>query len=281
MQAAVVVAHDDLFAGHALDHAVSRRQGNLARVARGALLHARADQRRRRLEQRHGLALHVRAHQRAVGVVVLEERDQRARHGHGLLGRDIHVVDLLGAHGQKALAVAGRDELVGQRAVLVHVHVGLGDDVAVLFVGRQVADLVGHVRPDVDPLRGQLADLVGDLVVDDACRWPTTTLPSSDLSSPRTVWPTSWLGRVLDLAQHAAVRRLDEAVLVDAAVGGQRADQTDVRAFRRLDRADAAVVRVVHVAHFEARAVAAQTARAKRRSGGACGSARPAGWSDP
>ena len=48
------------------------------------------------LEQRHGLALHVRAHQRAVGVVVLEERDQRGRHRHDLLGGDVHVVDLLG-----------------------------------------------------------------------------------------------------------------------------------------------------------------------------------------
>src|SRR4029078_1113974 len=41
-------------------------------------------------------------------------------------------------------------------------------------------------------------------------------------------------------------------------------DQTDVRAFRRLDRTDAAVVRDVHVAHLEARALAVQTARAER-----------------
>ena len=48
-------------------------------VDRGAALHAGADQRRVGPQQRHGLALHVRAHQRAVGVVVLEERDQRRR----------------------------------------------------------------------------------------------------------------------------------------------------------------------------------------------------------
>jgi hypothetical protein len=62
-----------------------------------------------------------------------------------------------------------------------------------------------------------------------------------------------------------AVRALDEAVLVDAREGRQRVDQTDVRAFRRLDRADAAVVGRVHVADFEAGALAGQTARAKRR----------------
>ena len=62
---------------------------------------------------------------------------------------------------------------------------------------------------------------------------------------------------------HAPVRRLDEAVLVDARVRRQRADQADVRAFRRLDRADAAVVAVVHVAHVEAGAVARETAGAE------------------
>jgi hypothetical protein len=49
------------------------------------------------LQRRHGLALHVRAHQRAVGVVVLEERNQRRRHRDRLLRRDVHVVDVLRA----------------------------------------------------------------------------------------------------------------------------------------------------------------------------------------
>ena len=78
-----------------------------------------------------------------------------------------------------------------------------------------------------------------------------------------------------------AVRRLDEAELVDAGVGRQRRDQADVRAFRRLDRADAAVVRGVHVAHLEARALAASDRRARARTAAACASARPAGWSGP
>ena len=62
-----------------------------------------------------------------------------------------------------------------------------------------------------------------------------------------------------------AVRRLEEAELVDARVGRERGDQSDVRAFRRLDRAHAAVVRVVHVAHLEAGALARQPARSERR----------------
>ena len=73
------------------------------------------------------------------------------------------------------------------------------------------------------------------------------------------------LGR--DLAVHdAAIRRLEEAVLVRARVHGQRVDQTDVRTFRRLDRAHAAVVRRMHVADLEARTLAREAAWSKRRN---------------
>ena len=65
-----------------------------ARVARDDLLDAGADERRLGAEQRHRLALHVRAHQRAVGVVVLEERDQRGGDRHELLRRDVDQVDV-------------------------------------------------------------------------------------------------------------------------------------------------------------------------------------------
>ena len=46
-------------------------------------------------EERYGLTLHVGAHERAVRVVVLEERDQRGRDRHDLLRRHVHVVDLV------------------------------------------------------------------------------------------------------------------------------------------------------------------------------------------
>src|SRR5690606_28601743 len=62
-----------------------------------------------------------------------------------------------------------------------------------------------------------------------------------------------------------AVRRLDEAVLVDAGEGRPRVDQAGVRAFRRLDRADTAVVGRVDVADFEARTLTREAARPERR----------------
>src|SRR5260370_33117637 len=58
---------------------------------------------------------------------------------------------------------------------------------------------------------------------------------------------------------YETIWRLDEAVFVDARKARERADEADVRTFRRLDRADAAVVSGVHVADFEAGALTGET----------------------
>ena len=58
---------------------------------------------------------------------------------------------------------------------------------------------------------------------------------------------------------HLAVRRFDKSEFVDPRKRAHRADETDVRTFRRFDRTNAAVVRRMHVAHFESRAIAAQS----------------------
>ena len=76
-------------------------------------------------------------------------------------------------------------------------------------------------------------------------------------------------GQVIDLTgdlavDDLAVRGFDEAEGVDAAVGGQRTDQADVRAFRGLDRAHASVVGRVDVSDFHACTVTGQAARAQR-----------------
>ena len=91
--ALAVGAHDDARRVDALDDAVALGDDAHAGVARDALLHARADERRVRADERHGLALHVRAHERAVRVVVLEERNERGGDRHQLVRRDVHQLD--------------------------------------------------------------------------------------------------------------------------------------------------------------------------------------------
>ena len=115
-------------------------------VAGDDRFHAGADERRIGLHERHGLALHVRAHERAVRVVVLEERDERRGHRHELLRRHVHEVDAIGRHHDVVAGAAADHEVVGQHAVVVHHGVRLGDVVLRLFHGRQVDDVGRHLR---------------------------------------------------------------------------------------------------------------------------------------
>ena len=149
------------------DDAVVLGEDHVGGVAGGAGLDAGADVGRLGPHQRHGLALHVGAHEGAVGVVVLEERDERGGHRDDLLRRDVHELDLVRRHvadvgggaeehvalelqlevGQRrGLRRAPHEHrLVGERAVGVERRVRLGDDVLLLLVGGEVHDLVGDL----------------------------------------------------------------------------------------------------------------------------------------
>ena len=97
-------------------------------------------------QQRHRLALHVRAHQRAVGVVVLQERDQRGRDRDQLLRRDVDQVDRLGRVQHEFARLAGaRPGRSVKLPFSSEVGVRLGDGVAHFLGRRHVVDLVGHL----------------------------------------------------------------------------------------------------------------------------------------
>ena len=130
-----------------------------AGVAGDLAFHARADARPFGHQQRNGLAHHVRAHEGAVGVVVLEERHERGGHRDDLHGRDVHVVDAAGLDDREVAARAGGDA-VGGDAVLVDRGVGLGDDLAALGVGVQVLDLAELALDDLAVGRLDQAELV-------------------------------------------------------------------------------------------------------------------------
>ncbi len=87
-----IVANDNAGSIGELDDPRAFRHQHRARVAGDAAFEARAHDRRLRPQQRHGLALHVRAHQGAVGVVMLQERDQARRRRYDLVRSDVHVL---------------------------------------------------------------------------------------------------------------------------------------------------------------------------------------------
>ena len=115
-------------------------------LMRDGLLQPGGDDRRLGDQQRHRLALHVRAHQRAVGVVVLEERDQAGRDADHLLGRDVHVLDLVDRR-RVTKSVWYRAMSVGplELAVLVERGVGRGEVGLALLVGPHPDDFVGRL----------------------------------------------------------------------------------------------------------------------------------------
>ena len=45
--------------------------------------------------------MHVRAHQRAVGIIMFQERDQRGADTHDLMRSHIHVIDCSGVEKMK------------------------------------------------------------------------------------------------------------------------------------------------------------------------------------
>ena len=195
-----------------------RRHHGHARVDRHRTLHAGAHQRRLRAQRRHRLALHVRAHQRAVGVVVLQERNQRSRHRDDLLRRDVHVVDAVARHQRELALIAAGHQLIDQLAVRAGAGVGLRDRELAFLDRRQVVDAVGHAAVLDAPIgRLEEAVLIG-------ARVHRERIDQADVRSFRR----------LDRAHPAVMRRVHVAHLEAGALARQAA---------RPQRRDAPLVR--------------------------------------
>ncbi len=263
---AVRLLHHHRVADHADDFAVVPGRHHLAGIDRGLVFHAGADDGCIGAHQRHGLALHVGTHQRAIGVVVLQEGNQRRRDAHDLLGRHVHVAQLVGLGELEGFPTTGRRARVAELADRVHRRRRLRNGRLLVFVGGQEDHVAADIGLDAHRRNaGHRRNLSRQLLVNRRVarcdHRPGGRI--GDIGIEQVADEVAGRRR-RGLAQHAAIGRLDEAEIVDAGKGGQRTDQTDVRTFGRLDRADAAVVAEVHVAHVEAGALAAQTAGTQR-----------------
>ena len=143
--------------------------------------------------------MHVGAHQGAVRVIVLKERDQGGRHADRLLGGHVHVLHLVGVHQDEIPAVACRHQVGDQPSIRADFGIGLGDVIPIPVDGRQVLDLVRHLSlPD----------------------FPVWGLDKAELVHPCVG------GQGSDQADVGPFRRLDRAD--PAVVGGM--DVTDLKA---------------------------------------------------
>ena len=91
------------------------------------LFDARSHCGRLRTEQRHGLALHIGTHQRAVGVVVFQERYEGRGHAHDLHGRNVHKVRLAGRPLGILVAHPDLDPVLDKLVEVIQLCISLGD----------------------------------------------------------------------------------------------------------------------------------------------------------
>ncbi len=136
-------ADDDTGGVDLIDHAGAARGDSRAGIAGDHAFHAGADERRLGMNERHRLPLHVGAHERAVGVVVLEERNERRRHRNKLLRRHVHEVHLVRRNELHVAGVSHDDEIVGEAALRIDRGIGLRDRVAPFLHRREIDHLVG------------------------------------------------------------------------------------------------------------------------------------------
>src|SRR5260370_844014 len=203
------------------------------------------------LNGRHSLALHVGTHERAVGVVIFEERNQAGSHGNKLLRRNVDIVDFVAALQHEVTGLTAVDQFGRNLQAVVERNVGLCHDVLVFFPRGKIETVRFINNLAALQLFVEILDFV---LLNDLAGFKFTVTSVDDLN-------------VVDdpAALDLAVGRFDKAVVVDAREAAQGANQPDVRAFRRFNRADTAVVRRVNVANFESRALARETARPKSR----------------
>ena len=137
------------------DLAIALRHDLNAAVGNHVLLQAGSDDRGLRHHQGHGLTHHVRSHQRAVRVVMLQERNQAGGDRRNLVRRHVHQVHL-GSRHDREVAVVARLDLVGlqELALVAQRRVGLSDHEAFLLFG---AEILNACIVQVDLAAGYLA----------------------------------------------------------------------------------------------------------------------------
>ena len=150
----VVDADHDAVGVDIVHHAAAAGGHHGAGVHRRHTLDTRADEGLFGAQRGHRLALHVGAHQRAVGIVVLQEGHERGGHRDDLRRSHVHVLHTLGRDQHRLTLLSRADQLVHQLAGAIQRGIGLSDDVLALFDGRQVIDLVGHLAVHDTPVRG-------------------------------------------------------------------------------------------------------------------------------
>ena len=138
----VADTHHDTAGVHIVHAAAAPCLHRRAGVDRHGALDPGTDQRLLGAQHRYRLALHVGAHQGAVRVIVLQERDQRSRDRYHLRRCHVHVFDVLRLGQHELVVLAGGHDVVGKVTLLVQFGIRLRNGKIALLDRGQIVHLV-------------------------------------------------------------------------------------------------------------------------------------------
>ena len=141
---AIIRTDLDLVAGYPDDFAGMFCQNAVAGVGCHLVFHTGTDDRCLRSQQRYCLTLHVGAHQRAVSIIVFQERDQGRCDRYYLFRRYVHIIRSFRADAENVVLTAGRNTFAQEISVIVQRFVGLRHDIFIFFVRSQVFNFIGN-----------------------------------------------------------------------------------------------------------------------------------------
>ena len=104
------------------------------------------------MEQRDCLALHVAAHQRAVGVIMLQKRDESGRHTENLFGRNIHIFDSFRNFMRVSAADTRFNTFVHKLIFIIETGICLRNGEFLIHIGGHIFNFVGYIRNNLNIL---------------------------------------------------------------------------------------------------------------------------------
>ncbi len=97
-------------------------------------------------QERNGLALHVRAHQCTVGIVVLNKWNQCRSQRSNLVGGNVHIFNFIRLYAQVVtFAGTGENSVAFKHAVFADLGIRLGNYGLVFLLGCKVFNFLTHL----------------------------------------------------------------------------------------------------------------------------------------
>ncbi len=141
-------ADNDTCCVNLIDDTTATSGNSGTRVTSNNCFHTCSDERSFSAYQRHGLTLHVRAHESAVRVVVFKERNKCCSNRNQLLRRNIHQIHVFTRSHHHFTGMTADDEFVNETAMLIQLNVCLSNRVLRFFHGREVDNVVRYLAID-------------------------------------------------------------------------------------------------------------------------------------